>query len=221
MSKEVWTFLSFPLNLRTQAYGNGPGLSIEIDRSIECGHSSNSIKLHFSNHLGTHVDAPRHFFDNGKAIDQYSAENWIFSKVVILDVPTSAGGMVGVDDIKGLLSEINDADLVFFRTGFEAKRGTASYWSESPGFSADLCNYLKDRLPSLGAIGMDTISISSMKHREMGREAHRAFLGAGLRIFEDISLRSIKSISLVCAAPLLIEGGDGAPCTLIALLPHK
>jgi len=213
-----WVFLSHVLSPSTPAYGNGEGLAIEVSRSIDRGDSSNSMVMKFSNHLGTHVDAPRHFIADGKSVDQYRPDEWIFSKVFVADVMVDDGGIVDVARLESALNNVSDVDLLLIRTGFESKRGSESYWAASPGFDPSLCGYLQSRFPSLTAIGMDTISISSMKHRDMGRSAHRAFLSAGIRIFEDMSLANAGAgfkLLRVVALPLMVENLDGAQCTVI------
>lgn len=213
-----WIFLSHTLSLQTPAYGNGEGLTIETARSIDRGDSSNSVVLKFSNHLGTHVDAPRHFVADGKTVDQYLPGEWIFSKVFVADVPVEDGEVVDIPRIESVLKNVNDMDLLLIRTGFESKRESQSYWAASPGFDPELCGYLLSRFPSMSAIGMDTISISSMKHRDMGRLAHRAFLSAGIRIFEDMALADASvgsGLVRVIAIPLLVMNLDGAQCTVI------
>lgn len=209
---------SHVLSPQTRAYGNGDGLAIEVSRSIDRGDSSNSVVLKFSNHLGTHVDAPRHFIADGKSVDQYRPDEWIFSKVFVADVLVDDGGVVDVARLESELKNVSDVDLLLFRTGFESKRGSESYWAASPGFDPNLCGYLQSRFPLLSAIGMDTISISSMLHRDMGRSAHRVFLSAGIRIFEDMSLANASvgsELVRVIALPLLTENSDGAQCTIM------
>ena len=67
-------------------------------------------------------------------------------------------------------------------------------------------------------IGFDTISFSSMTDRMIGREAHREILGRNIRIVEDMKLDLVVfPITQVHAFPLLIEGADGAPVTIIAV----
>jgi arylformamidase len=212
-----WVFLSHVLGLGTPAYGNAAGLTIEVAHSIDSGDSSNSVELKFSNHLGTHVDAPRHFIADGKSVEQYRPDDWIFSKVFVADVLVDDGGIVDVPRLESALKNVSDVDLLLVRTGFERKRGSESYWAASPGFDPSLCGYLQSRFPSLSAIGMDTISISSMMHRDMGRSAHRVFLSAGIRIFEDMSLVNAKQVDRVVAMPLRLADSDGAPCTVIGM----
>ena len=220
-SARRWIFLSHILSPQTPAYGGGRGLAVETTRSIASGDSSNSVTLSFSNHLGTHVDAPRHFVVDGKTVDAYGAGDWIFTKVFVADIPVNEGAVVDIPQVEAALATCKDADLLLLRTGFESRRGGDSYWATSPGFDPALCSYLKRRLPSLSANGMDTISISSMKHRDMGRAAHWEFLGADVRIFEDMALAgapAADNLDQVMAMPLRFDNADGTPCTIVGTI---
>lgn len=213
-----WLRLSHILSRKTPAYGNGPGFTIESVRSMCRGDTCNSVHLSFSNHLGSHVDAPRHFIKEGKAVDDYLISEWIFNKAYLIEVKAEAGEVLGIEKVDQALEGCVDADLLLIRTGFEMYRDQENYWANSPGFSSLLANYLVERLPTLSAIGFDTISLTSYQNREIGREAHRAFLGAGLRIFEDLSLAKAPAgnLQFVMALPLIFENADGAPCTMVA-----
>lgn len=58
-----------------------------LERTIEMsdattipeGDSSNTSSFQVSSHLGSHVDAPRHFIQDGPAIDSYDPSEWIFT----------------------------------------------------------------------------------------------------------------------------------------------
>ena len=129
-----------------------------------------------------------------------------------------AAEVVTQKHIESLCSNIDDADLVLLKTGFEVHRESNEYWEKAPGYAPELADFLKQRFKSFRAIGMDTISISSYQHRELGHEAHNAFLRNGFRIFEDLALKDIQVdtvLSKVIALPLRFEHSDGAPCTII------
>ncbi len=215
-----WIWLSHALATNTPAYGGGTGLSIDVEKDMARGDSCNAVRLELSNHLGSHVDAPRHFFAAGKGVTDYSPEQWMFHHPLLLDLNVDAGELVGVPHVEPLCAEPEaDTDLLLLRTGMERSRMEAAYWRESPGFSADLAPWLLDRFPLLSAIGLDTLSISSLRYRDEGRLAHRAFLGREVRIFEDLALGAIypgASLESVIALPLRIADGDGAPCSVIA-----
>jgi len=216
-----WIRLSHVLSTSTPAYGGGAGLSVEHVKDMSCGDSCNAVSLNISNHLGSHVDVPKHFFSDGLTVNDYDINDWVFRNVLCVAGIIEQKGIVNIETIDSGLKGHDDVDLLLIRTGFEAFRGEDTYWKESPAFSPDLANYLKNRLPSIKAVGLDTISISSVCHREIGYEAHKEFLSRNIRIFEDLSLNAIPSattISQVIALPLFFEGADGAPCTIIAKL---
>jgi len=211
------------LDERTPAYGGGAGLSILTEKSLAQGDSCNVIRMTLSNHLGSHVDAPKHFIGDGDAIDAYGPSDWVFNAPWLVDLsPVNPGAVIDpsvIDLAEGRDGRCSRTDLLLIRTGFEKWRGDEMYWRDGPGFSPDLADYLISALPHIKAIGFDCISLSSFRHRELGREAHRRFLGSNIRIFEDLALSQVSgrdSLMSVIALPLRIAGADGAPCTVLA-----
>lgn len=194
-------------------------MKIRSKTSISKGDSANSLFISMPNHIGTHIDAPKHFFDNGKTIDQYLASFWIFSSVRLVDIPLVAGEFVKVEHLEGRLD--NETDCLLIRTGFEKWRGERIYWERNPGVSAEVGSWLKNNYPKVRILGIDTISVSSWVNRPIGREAHRALLSGAdeILLIEDMRLSELESsscINEIVVAPMLVSNGDGAPCTIIA-----
>ncbi len=219
METEKYIFLSHILNESTPLYGGIANIKIKSERSIKAGDSSNNSFLCLPSHAGTHVDAPYHFVVTGKTVDTYTPQSWIFNSPLVVDIPSSPGQLIKAKDLH--LQSNRDVDLILFRTGFEKLRSKNIYWEESPGLSADIAPFLLDTYKNLRAVGMDFISISSMKHRQEGREAHQAFLKNGLLIFEDMTLAGVVNefeLYRVIALPLRFEKGEGAPCTILGII---
>src|SRR5438874_2112727 len=61
--------VSVPFDSNLPTYPGNPPFALEPVKRIRDGGSSNLSALHMSAHAGTHVDAPRHFFDNGTGTD--------------------------------------------------------------------------------------------------------------------------------------------------------
>src|SRR5262245_37461880 len=61
--------VSVPLDANLPTYPGNPPFSLESVKRIRDGGTSNVSALHMSAHAGTHVDAPRHFFDGAAATD--------------------------------------------------------------------------------------------------------------------------------------------------------
>src|SRR5689334_13208133 len=61
--------VSVPLDRTLPTYPGNISFTLEPVKRIAQGGSSNVSALHLSAHAGTHVDAPRHFFDDGPGVD--------------------------------------------------------------------------------------------------------------------------------------------------------
>jgi kynurenine formamidase len=215
--------LSYTITEGMPLYPGTKPVVIEKTRVIKEGDSCNTLFISLSNHAGTHVDAPRHFWDSGKSVDGYSVNELIFRKPRILDCPKGINEVIDIDDVRKLSYE-QDTDLIIIRTGFSSFRDNDQvvYCSQNPCLAPDAARRLKSDFPLLRAVGIDCISIASTARRDMGRETHRILLGEEsgkpLLIIEDLFVPvGAGSLKEVIVAPLFIGGGDGAPCTVIGV----
>lgn len=215
-----YVLLSHILKQDTPSYGNRDKVIIRVNSCIRGGETANSSCLVLSNnHIGTHLDVPRHFSDSGKKTTDYPIGDYVFEKVQVIDQPCDGPKLIEGSDLTGLRSDI---DLLLIRTGYESKRGEDDYWNNNPGLSPDLADYLRKLCPNLRCVGFDFISVTSWQHRAKGRLAHKAFLAPedGSReiwAIEDMALANApEEIKKVVVAPLLVEDGNGTAVTVIA-----
>lgn len=213
-------FLSHTLSNDTIGYGGRKEFVTERTLAISKGDSCNQSEWKLCNHIGTHVDAPFHFSNNGKTLDLYPASFWIFNHVHLVDLPTNESVVLE----KGSWSEAIplDCELLLIKTGFEKRRNTESYWAHNPGLSPDLGHWLRENRPHLRVVGFDFISITSYDNRPLGKVAHKAFLheehkGTPILAVEDMHLDKLfSSPKKVVISPLRIFEADGSPVTVIA-----
>ena len=215
-----YVLLSHVLRQDTPSYGNRDKVIIRVNSCIRGGETANSSCLVLSNnHIGTHIDVPRHFSDSGKKTIDYPIGDYVFEKCQLIDLPCDRPKLIGADDLKGLRKDI---ELLLIRTGYETKRGEDEYWNNNPGLSPELADYLRKQCPSLRCVGFDFISVTSWQHRAEGKLAHKAFLAPEngdreIWAIEDMSLANApKKIEKVIVAPLLVEDGNGTAVTVIA-----
>ena len=218
-----WTYLSYPLNSEAFGYGNGDRFKLEFVRDMCCGDTSNNSVFNMPTHYGTHIDYPFHFSSEGKKSTEYSAEDFIFKSIAVVEVPTllSDDLLIRNQDLK--LEGFSDkTDLLIIKTGFCNKRSEDVYREHGFGFHPETAEFIKDKFPLIKAIAFDLISLNSYQHREVGREAHKAFLVENdILIIEEVDLRNITSLSAintVVVAPLQLDAADGAPVTIMAEL---
>jgi len=218
-------YLSYPFEAVIPVYGGLEAITPGKIKSIQNGDSANTFSFTLQNHWGTHVDAPNHFFEQGKKIIDYEADFWIFKKPQVICVDLKPSELLKPGDWLGELNK--ETDLLFFKADWSSQRNKDAYHCENPGIHPDVAFSLRKNFPKLRAVGIDWISVSAYRHREMGRNAHRAFLdpqgeGVPILIFEDVDLSDdLTSLLQVAAFPLRMVQLDSAPCTVIGIMDDK
>jgi len=218
----MYQFLSHIYTRKQPAYGGTAEVKIDQIKSINAGDTSNVSQFIMQNHWGTHVDGPNHFFENGKKIVDYPPEFWFFAKPQVIEVKLNQGEILAPGN--WLNSIRRDTDILLFQSGWCKRRNDKSYTTENPGIHPDVGFYLRKNFPNLRMIGIDWISLSSYLDRELGREAHRAFLdpkGANkpILIIEDMDLSgNFDRLAAVWVVPIRMGQLDSAPCTVIGVL---
>lgn len=132
-------FLSFELNEKSPVYGGKDDkLKIKKTNQIKEGKTSNNLHLSFPNHLGTHIDFPRHFSDKGKTLSNYPASFWIFNKVGFLNC--------SVDKVPEIIKTLDESvEILILKTGFGQNRGKEIYWKNQPVIPAHYASLLKKK----------------------------------------------------------------------------
>ena len=214
--------LSHKINECTPTYKNRDKVRIINNSSIKSGDSSNTSKWIFSNnHIGTHIDVPNHFFDEGRTLTEIEPNEWVYNNVAVIDIECKKSRLIEVEEIDERCIDPK-AELILIRTGYEEFRNQARYWKNYPSLSPELCKYLRNKYKSLRAIGVDIISITSTKFRSSGIKAHEILLkevnNRFITIIEDMKLKDLKfNPSKVIVAPLLMDNTNGSPATIFAL----
>ena len=215
-----WIFLSHFINESTPMYGNDISFQTQSVKSIKQGDSCNTSRWIFSNHTGTHIDCPFHFYEKGRKISDYTPDFWIIKKSQLIDINTNPGEIISISHFP-FETIAPDIEVLMIKTGFYRFRNQEKYWQNNPGLHPDLSNILRNNFKNLKMIGIDFISVSSFQHRSLGREAHKAFLSHDqhpILLIEDMNLSDIESktqIIQIFIAPILVENADASPCTVI------
>src|SRR4029079_19292324 len=88
--------VTVPLDASLPVYPGNTPFTMEPIKRIANGDSSNVSTLHLSAHAGTHVDAPRHFFDDGAGVEQLALE-MLCGRARVIELTTRKG--VTPDDL--------------------------------------------------------------------------------------------------------------------------
>ncbi len=204
--------ISVPVANGGVVYPGNPEIHIEPASELSKGASSNLSRLSFGSHTGTHVDAPRHFFEAGSTVDRLPLNALIGPAIVI------AFG----DDVMSVTAahlqphSLDSEERVLIRTRNSKFVTQREFHPDYTFLAPDGAEYLA----SLGVklVGVDYLSVEqfhSGHHR-----THRTLLERGIVIVEGLDLSAIAPgrYAFTCL-PLRLEGLDGAPARAVLMTP--
>jgi kynurenine formamidase len=210
--------LTAPLNEKIPCYPTDPPFK-KIWHTDIPRHGFCVSKLEMGAHTGTHVDAPLHFLgEPAPDVAGIPAERFC-GEAIALDTPKGPGENATLADLGG--ADIRPGDIVLFRTGWEKRSGTPSFFEgDWPGFEPELVEELVRR--GVKATGGDIASVDSPAAITAGAVAHKAAGRAGMPIFEALVNmdRVVGRRFLFIGLPLRLEGGEASPIRAIALLAN-
>jgi arylformamidase len=200
--------ISLPIANGGAVYPGNPEIRITAQQEIAKGGSSNVSALAFGSHTGTHVDAPKHFFDNGATVDTLSLDVLMGPAMLIcVDDDVMA---VGAEQLK--MHELKSHTRVLIKTRNSSFIRGDTFVKDYTYLAPDGAEYLV----SLGVklVGVDYFSVEqfhSGHHR-----THRALLERGVIIVEglDLSVPPGGPYELR-VLPLRLAGLDGAPARAV------
>jgi arylformamidase len=205
-------FLSYSLDEATPTYGNGLKFKRHMDKCIEHGASCNQFTFTVGNHVGTHLDCPKHFDQNGMSVTEYDANFWECYNISLVNIPESDLQI----DLEKYKAQIDPkSEMVLLKTGFCYLREDERYWQANPGVIAASADFLRNHCPKLRFLGMDFISLTSYLNRDEGKKSHQAFLQnqeKSILLIEDMDLRNLSDAPTKVLVSLLrmIEADGGS-----------
>lgn len=224
LKRPYYIKLSYNLKPGTPQPKGFPPLKCEHHWDIEKGQIANVFALSMASHSGTHVDAPYHVDAAGLRITDFDINEFVFDRPCCIDLKLSDTELIEPKSFMPHYEAIANCDSLLIRTGYSQYRDThpRRYWQKSPGFSVAGASYLRENFKGLRAIGMDLPSLACIAHIDETMRSHHELLGGKERRFlviEDMNLDSdLSKLRQVILAPLLVEGADSGPCTIIGVL---
>jgi arylformamidase len=187
-----------------------PGANIRQVLAMKNGAPYNLTRLNLGVHNGSHVDAPLHFLEDGKSIDQFP-----------LSVMVGPAQVVEIDDHIDLITAdvLKTAGIHPETKRLLFKTRNSNYWKKQITiFQKDYCGVTTDGAQflanlSLQLVGIDYLSISPLSDLE---EPHRILMRKDVVILETVNLAGVNPgfYDLYCL-PLKLIGCEGAPARVI------
>jgi kynurenine formamidase len=196
-----------------------PEVEFHPVRRIAQGHPLNISELTIATHAGTHVDAPWHFVETGRTIEQVPLDQ-LCGPAVIIPIRRGAGEPIPATDLEASPEPVRPDDIVFLSTGWGAKFETPEY-SVHPYLAEDAANWLVDRKVKLLGVDMITVDLpASMRPTPFSYPIHHILLENDVLIIENlVNLDRIEGRRLrIYAFPLGIRGSDAGHARVVAEL---
>jgi kynurenine formamidase len=208
--------LSHPLEHGQLNFPWDPKISVVAHNTVgSIGYNITQISM--STHQGTHLDAPFHFYDDGKTVDQMRLEQF-YGKTTLIDLAPgralAAKTPLTVEMFTAHADKFKAGAKIIYRTGWDRQFGKAEYFAEFPTLTLEAARWIADR--EIGLLGMDTPTPSAA-----WKECHHILLKAGVEIVivEGLThLEQLPETFIFMGFPLNVKGRDGAPIRAVALV---
>ena len=167
--------------------------------SMEKGDPYNLSKFSMCAHNGTHVDAPFHFFKDGKTVEEIELEAFVGMAYV-----AEHSGTVTGDHAQAMLKKAQEQSEEAAKRILIKGEATVS-------------------LQAAEVFASQGILLLGNESQTVGPEdapmaVHKILLSANVVLLEGIRLSSVEEgVYLLNAAPLNLSGADGAPCRAILM----
>lgn len=162
-------------------------------------------ELLITTHTGTHIDAPAHYLRDGRTID-----------LVPLHALVGDCRVVGVGEGKtaiewqDIAARAGGAERLLLKTGASLRN---TFDREFPHLTLSAAEALVEQ--GCICVGIDSPSIEAL---EGDGGIHRLLLDNDIVVIEFLDLSGItEGEYLMCALPLKVESGDGAPARVILM----
>lgn len=193
--------------------------------------------IHTGEHIGTHLDAPRHWISNrdGADVSEVPVDRLI-GPAHVLDISSRVAEnpdfLLEIEDIQAWEAEhgpLREGGWLLVHSGWDhyaqdrdAFLNFSDGASHTPGISAAAAKWLAEETPIAG-YGVETVGIDAGNGFALDppMPAHHHLLGADK--YGITSLQNLGSLpptgALVVVCPLPIVGGTGSPARVLAVTP--
>lgn len=199
--------VSVPIDASLPTYPGNTPFVLEPVKRIAQGEGSNVSTLHLGAHGGTHVDAPRHFFDGAPGADRLALE-MLIGRARVVDITSRRG--IDADELAGI--DLSEDVRLLFRTLNSRLWGSATFHEDYVGVTESGARHLVEH--GIRLVGVDYLSVEPFK--QPGAPAHHVLLGGGTIIIEGLNLLDVEAgvYEMICL-PLRVVDGDGAPARVV------
>ena len=206
--------LSHPLAHGQKNFPFDPKISVLVHNTVgTIGYNMTEVSM--ATHQGTHLDAPFHFYDDGKTLDQMELEQF-YGPATLVDLAPGGrlapGTPITVECLVPHGEKFKPGAKIIYRTGWDHMFGTDEFFSQFPTLTLEAAQWIADK--KIGLLGMDTPTPSTA-----WKDVHLVLLAPGVEIVIVEGLRGLERLPerfTFIGFPLNITGRDGSPIRAVA-----
>ncbi len=204
--------ISLTISPSLPTWPGDPALELKQIESMDKGAHANVTHISAAVHLGTHVDAPHHFLNDGRTVENLPLDV-LTGPCYVVQLPD------GVEAITAEMLERMELTFDFKRILFGTsnshwwKNGETKFQTDFVAITEDGADWLVKRGVQL--VGVDYLSVAPYGDSV---PTHTVLLKAGVVVVEGLNLSQVSRgfYDLYCL-PLKIAGSDGAPARAILI----
>ena len=202
--------VTVPISETVPIYEGDPPAAVKTESAMSRGDAANVTSLCFGAHTGTHVDAPNHFIEGTRRVEDLEIEKMIGPCRVV----EIAESVMAIETAH--LPELDGVKRMIFKT-----RNSTFWNTPEDGFRTDFTYITPEAARALAEAGLSLIGIDYLSVEKFGSEdfaTHKILLEKEIVLLEGVDLRDVPAgdYELICL-PLKYVGstGDGAPARTI------
>ena len=198
--------ISWPISQNMTAYKDKKIVTIDSTKTFEKDNARETV-LRLGSHTGTHVDAPAHFLQDGKSIDQIPLDMFI-GPCTVLDM-TNVEERIAFEDLEQ--ETIEKDSIVLFKTRNSFLSPEAAFNRSFIYLALSGAQYLVEK--KVKAVGIDYLGIERSQPQH---ETHTELLRNNVGIIEGLRLQGVEpgNYTLWCL-PLNVVGIEAAPARAV------
>lgn len=189
-----------------------PSVELSQISEISKGDEANVSYIQMGVHTGTHVDAPYHFIDGEKTVDDLDI-SLLTGRAYVLHLP---------DEVDVITKEIVEKSSIPPRTKRVLfKTRNSRHWTTAHTvFDEDYVGVDEEAAAALIQRGVKLVGVDYLSVAPFSEDGptHKVLLSAGIIIVEGLNLSEVQQgrYTLYCL-PMKIGGVDGAPARAILI----
>ncbi len=200
--------ISWPITKNMVEYKDKKTIEIKEIETFEKNKVRQTL-LTFSTHVGTHIDSPSHFIENGASIEKIGLDRLV-GDCRVLDFG-GVEGEIGINDLKKY--EINQGDIVLLKTKNSSLKEEGAFEHNFVYLGFEAADFLVSK--KIKSVGIDYLGI---ERGQPEHNTHVKLLKNDILIIEGLRLVNVlEGKYFFCCLPLALQGSEAAPARAILI----